>query len=94
MLREFCEKVNNVLDRLRINRIISHNFIARYLAVLKLCWGVGRVEGADVLFIRHYLRPLVSRPIESFRSFDDSLLLSATLICPNLPVKFRPARFF
>jgi len=36
----------------------------------------------------------VSRPIESFRSFDDSMLLSATLICPNLPVKFRPAGSF
>ncbi len=51
LLREFCEKVNNVLDRLQIKRIISHNFVARFLACLKIGVGVRRVKGAAILYL-------------------------------------------
>ena len=82
MLRDFCEKVNNVLDRSQINRIISHNFVARDLADLKSCVGVLDGVTRGVLFNWLYLPPASEPPDRVVSQF---LTIHAFVCHPDLP---------
>jgi hypothetical protein len=59
----FCEKVNNVLDRLRFFRIISHTTkTSQVLCLFEKLLGVSRVV-ANRNFLRTYPDPQIAPPV-------------------------------
>jgi len=58
-----------------------------------LCWGDWKELGAAIVYLA--LSSAREPPdLSRFAVLTILMLLSATLICPNLPVKFSPRQFF
>jgi hypothetical protein len=85
--REFYEKVKFVLDRSRLNRIISHNPKSR-VAGLVLNSAVEPDGAFDLLAI--IFTPAHAPPVRIV--ILDDLSLHSHPFCPNLPDTLCPAR--
>ena len=86
LLREFCEIVNNVLDRLRIKSYNFPQLRSQFFAYLIVAAGFDGLRAVAFLPFG-FILPLTHRPIEIVCS------LTILMLCPP-PVLPEPARSF